>query len=252
MFTKTCGAVVVMALAGTAAAEIVVTPEFVRSFEVGVPSFGLRANPLACYSDIDSFKGSVNVNGGATSISGNVMTRMVVDDLTLAGGANMLTALTFSVANLNATNTSARARIRLYADDNGGLPGSLISGMTTTTFTFGPNSVSLYSVTMPAVSVPGKIWAGIMFDNNGGLTGAGANELNNVGQGVFDPPTVGASADLFFKTSSTGSFLMNNPPGGLQSGGAGPIGNFGWELIPSPGAGAVAGLAGLAAARRRR
>ncbi len=253
MVSKVCGMGVLMVLAGTAGAEIIVTPTFVKSFEVGVPTFSERASPLACYSNIDTFKGTVNINGGATNLSGNVMTRMVVDDLNIAGGPNTLTKLTFSVASLNESNTSARARIRLYADDNDGAPGTLIAGFTTTTFTFGPNSVSLYSITIPATAVPGKVWAGILFDNNGGLTGAGTAQLNNVGQGVFDPPEVGSSVDLYFRTSTSGSFLNSNPAGGVFSGGgAGPIGNFGWELIPAPGALAALGLGGLAAARRRR
>lgn len=252
MVIKLCATGIAMALAGAAAADIIVTPELVQSFSLGSSSFSGRASPNAFYSNVDTFTGAVNTNGGSTNLSGNVMTRMVVDDLTLNGAHSGLTRLTFSVSSLNAANVSARARIRLYADDNGGQPGTLITGLTSTTMTFGPGSVSLFSVTIPAVAVPGKMWAGIMFDNNGGSTGAGVAELNNLGQGVFNPPNVGSSQDLYFRTSSAGSFLSNNPGGTIQSGGAGPIGNFGWEAVPTPGVGAVVTLAGLLAARRRR
>lgn len=253
MSTRMCVAGIALAFAGAASAEITVTPEFVRSFAVGAPEFSTRANPNAYFSNVDTFSGSVTTNGGATNFAGNVMTRMVVDDLTLTGPQTSLTRLSFSVANLNTgTNTTARARIRLYADDNGGQPGTLITGVTTTTMTLGPSSVSMFVITVPAVAVPGKLWAGILFDNNGGLTGAGVAELNNLGQGVFNPPAIGSSQDLYFRTSAAGSFLGNNPPGGAVSGGAGPVGNFAWELVPSPGAAGVLGMVGLVALRRRR
>lgn len=252
MVGKSCVALVMIAGAGVASAEITVTPELIRTFEVGNGEFSTRSNPHAYYSNVDAFSGAVNVNGGTVSVNGNATTRMVVDDLTLSGPQTSLTRLTFSVANLNEFTASMRTRIRLYADDNGGVPGTLITGLTSTTMVLGPNSVSLFTVTIPGVAVPGKVWAGILFDNNGGLSGLGVNELNNLGQGIFNPPAIGASQDMYFRTSSAGSFLNNNPAGTILTGGAGPIGNFAWELVPSPGMGAVLGLAALGAARRRR
>jgi len=252
MRIKACATLCAVSVSAIASADVIVTPELVRSYDAGAPAFSTRGNPHAFFSNVDTFTGSVSSNGGAVNLAGNVITRMVVDELTLTGPQTSLTRLMFSVSNLNQSITGARARIRLYADDNGGQPGSLIVGLTSTPMSFGPGSVSLFSVTLPVVAVPGKVWAGILFDNNGGLTGAGASEMNNLGQGIFNPPAVGSSQDMYFRTTTAGSFLSNNPAGTILTGGAGPIGNFAWELIPSPAGVTLLSAAGLWAARRRR
>jgi hypothetical protein len=58
-----------------------------------------------------------------------------------------------------------------------------------------------------------------------------AAQLNLMGQGVFDAPTIGSSADVFWITTAAGSFFApNNPVGSLSNLGGNPVANFGWEF----------------------
>jgi hypothetical protein len=80
----------------------------------------------------------------------------------------------------------------------------------------------------------GTFWAGVTFDGNNGTTGATLANLNNLGPGIFDPPTLGSSQDQFFATNSAGSFLANNPAGSFFNFGGSPVANFGWAFSGTP------------------
>jgi hypothetical protein len=262
------GILALAGLAGSAVADIEIQAgDLIRgqSYTLGqATDFGTRATPGASYSNIDTFTGSAFSNGGAANQAGNSITRMVADDISFALpylAGQSFSQFTFSVTNLNTVAVSARPRVRFWlADGAGGGPGTYYSGIgyTFNAISFGANSVGLFTGTIgpgflqPA---PGQtLWAGITFDNNTGATGATIAQLNNLGQGIFNPPAVGSSADAFFQTTAAGSFFgTNNPAGTLTNFGGNPVGNFGWEfVVPAPGSVALLGLGGLVASRRRR
>lgn len=210
---------------------------------------------VVAYSNITNFTGSAFSNGGAAVLSGNGITRLQADDITFAAGAagQLINRFDFNVSNLNTSNTSARARIRFYAD-NAGAPGTLITGFSFNPISFGANSASTFFTTLApasqfAVPANGKMWAGITFDNNTGATGATITQLNNLGQGLFNPPTIGSSADVLFLTTAPGSQFVSNPAGGTTNFGGNPVANTGWAFtiagpnVPEPGS--VALLIGM-------
>jgi hypothetical protein len=230
-------------------------------FDIGVASsYGDRATPGASYSNVDNFLGQALANTGAENQGGNTITRMLMDDihfdLPYLAGQNF-TQIKFSVANLNTAAVSARARVRFYRGDgaNGG-PGTLIAGFTFNAFSFGSGVTVLTGNIGPGLPQPasGMLWAGITFDNNSGASGATADQLNNFGVGLFNPPVIGFSNATYFHTTGAGSFLASNPGGAIIDGlSDGTPGNFGWEFtVPAPGSLALVGLGGLLAGRRRR
>jgi hypothetical protein len=109
------------------------------------------------------------------------------------------------------------------------------------------------------VNVPsGTFWIGLTFDNNSGATGATDVQLNNLGMALFNPPTIGTSADTAFETTGAGDFLVNNPAGSTFNFGGNPAANFFFGMsvatVPEPSTFALAGLgtAALLILRRRK
>lgn len=192
------------------------------------------AATVTVYSNISNFTGYTVLNGLATNQAGNTITKLIADDITPApgfGGLNVIQA-TFSVGNTSGTTINARARVRFYlADGAGGGPGTLVAGFSFNPIVF-PAGVTLYNFAPGgALVLPlTPFWAGMTFDNNTGATGATAAGLNTLGQGMFDPPIIGTSADLFFTTTAAGSHLNNNPAGSLGNAGANPIASLGWKF----------------------
>jgi len=192
------------------------------------------------YSNVTSFLGQGFANGGAALQGANTITRLVADDLTPngVGAGTDVTQIKFSVANFNAVPVTARARIRFWLDNGSGAPGAYYSvpaavGFSFNPFAFGPGVTILTGTIAPGqFTMPGVLfWAGITFDDNNGTTGATLTQMNNLGQGLFDPPTVGTSADMAFQTTAAGSFFTTaNPPGTVFNLGGNPITNFGWEF----------------------
>ena len=191
------------------------------------------------YSNITNFLG-LGVAQGPSALQGaNQITRLIADDLTPNGvnaGASV-TRHVFSVANLNQVAVTVRARTRFWFD-NGGVPGTYYNVPAAVGFTFNPLTfqpgVTLVNGGLPANSftMPGTtFWAGVTFDNNNGATGATPAQMDAMGQGVFDPPTIGSSNDVIFITDSAGSFFnISNPAGATNDLGSDPA-NLGHELV---------------------
>lgn len=212
------------------------------------------------YSNVTNFLGAAFAHGGAANQSGNTITKLVGDDITALGayGGQQVQTVKFSVFNGNTTAVSVRARIRFHLSDGaGGAPGTALIGFSFNPLSFNPgvtvvtgNLGTGSSFFLPS----GTFWAGLTFDNNTGGTGATEAQLNNFGQGLFNPPTVGSSTDIAFITNAAGSHLSNNPPGTLFNFGGNPVANFGWEFqaVPEPATMLALGLGLAAIARKRR
>jgi hypothetical protein len=228
--------------------------ELVSSRPLGAGDrFGIYAPqataPLALYSNITTFTGQGLANGGAAADpanAANTITTLVADDLTLARSATV-SGFSFSVANFNTTAVSARPLIRFYrANGANGGPGTFLAGFNFNPISFSAGSVGIFNFNQFGIFAGfGTVWAGITFDNNGGATGATAAQLNNLGQGIYNPPTVGSSADLYFRTTSNGSFAASNPAGTLLTfnNPAAPA-NFGWELRTNASTAATVAIGG--------
>ncbi|MCB1600433.1 MAG: DUF11 domain-containing protein, partial [Xanthomonadales bacterium] len=209
----------------------------------------LRAvDPLAVYSNVTNFTGSAFANGGASA----GITRLVMDNLTFTTypGVGNVTTLRFSVANLNGTPQSVRARIRFWNADGPSLgaglgngpgtyyaPGGTSIGYTFNAFTFQPGVVVLTgNLPAPGFPIPAgattTLWAGITFDNVNTTTGATNTELNNFGTGLFSPVDLGSSTDVMFQTTAAGSFFAPSNPAGAGINFVGtPVANNGWEFV---------------------
>lgn len=248
------GAMALMALAGVASADIAGGDlTVVGHYSFGQPVEGNQAEASAWYSNINGFTGQGFANGGAALQGTNTITRLVMDDITPVGGGTV-NFIRFTVANFNTAAVSVRARIRFW-DDAAGLPGTQNpAGFSFNPINFAPGVTILTGTLGNALTIPNaKFWAGITFDNNSGGTGATLAQMNNIGQGLFNPPAIGSSGDVAFLTTAAGSFfIVNNPAGSTFNFGGTPPANFGWEFVPAPGSLALLGLGGLFASRRRR
>jgi hypothetical protein len=208
-------------------------------------------------------------NGGATDLSGDTITRYVADDITpLTGFAGRsITQFRLSVANLNTAAVTARPRVKFYLPDGtGSAPGTSFAMLNFPPATFNASSISLIvsgTLTPGVLVIPSSFsffWAGVVFDDNNGSTGATQAQLNLLGQGLFNPPTVGSSVDIFFNGSTAG-VPGDMPSGSLQNfQPGGPPANFGWQFqvaaVPEPGPLVMllgpTVIGGLAYVRRRR
>ena len=148
------------------------------------------------------------------------------------------------------------------SDGPDGDPGTLITQETTPIF-LTADSIQPITITSPSMfTMPtGLFWAGLSFDN--AINQEGAAQLNELGLGIFGPPTVGSSQDVFFQSSSATSIGTNNPAGTPFFFGGNPPADFGWSfstaqsVVPEPSSlvlSAVGGLVlvGVRLTRRRR
>jgi hypothetical protein len=203
-------------------------------------------DPLAIYSNVTTFTGSATAQGAS---SGGI-TRLVMDDLTFttSAGVSNVTAIRFSIANLNATAQSVRARVRFWNANGASLgaglpngpgtyysPGGTPVGFSFNAATFGPGVTTLNGTLGAGFAVPAgtttTLWAGVTFDNVGTTTGATDTELGNFGQGLFTPVDLGSSTNTIFETTAAGSFFPTDNPAGAAVNFAGsPTANLAWEL----------------------
>lgn len=221
------------------------------------------------YANATTFGGQGLPNGGTADQAGNLITRMVMDDITpdpqYAGLS--VNSIVFSVFNGNATAVSARPRIRFWnADGPGGSPGTYFAGangnvgFTFSAISFPANGTQLFNFdpngTPNTFLMPSStFWVGLTFDNNTGATGATQAQMDLLGQLYFNPPTVGSSTDNVFVTTSAGSFFgVSNPAGALFNNGGTPVANLGFQfsVVPEPSSMALLGLTALAGIGLRR
>jgi hypothetical protein len=220
------------------------------------------AQELFIYRDLDNNTSQFFANGGATVVSGNTITRLVADDITPLSGysGQAISNIYFSVVNANAVAVSARPRLRMWnADGTGGNPGTFIAGFTFNPISFAASTGYSFFFHPTGVNVPsGSFWIGLTFDNNSGATGATDVQLDNLGMALFNPPTIGTSADSAFETTAAGDFQVNNPAGATFNFGGNPPANFFFGVsvaqVPEPATAVLAGLGllGLLVFRRRR
>ena len=228
--------VVACAICAPAQAQVVDQPGGDVQWERRVPLapsllFGPSAD--AVYSNLQTFRQQSFAAGGATQQFLNTITRLAADDLNLVGTPPYsINGFRFTVTNLNAVDVTARPLVRFYLPNGpGGGPGTLIEARTYNPTVFTAGVVGTIKTSSQFVLRTSHIWVGVVFDNNGGTTGATAAQLDNLAQGIFSPPTLGTSTDLYFVTTAAGSFASDNPVGTLTNFGGAPPANFGWEIL---------------------
>ena len=190
----------------------------------------------AIYANLTNDAGGLVSNGGANSSTQG--TRILADDINFAGTPPFkINLVLFSVTNSDASSFTARPRIRFWKNDGvGGGPGTLVAAYSFAAVPFAAFSATTLSASLGSgFTFPNTAaWVGIFFDAPLGAT-ATVDNLNNLGQAVYDPPNVGTSADQYFVSSNAG-FATNNPNGSIQSFGVGgpPVSaNFGWTFQQS-------------------
>lgn len=196
---------------------------------------------------------SVVVGGG-----GGVVTSLVADDIKAVGVTQpyRITEMSFYATNTNSSAVKVRPLLRLWNDDRflepiGEAPGTLLVAATLPEITLPAAPAGSFSSTLityrflppagvaiPQPSGPDKgrseaFWAGVVFDNNGGRTGATLAQMNQVGlliNDVFnntrpgDGVIIGNSGDVLWGTDNdpsssyfgdpgTDAFARDNPPG---------------------------------------
>lgn len=203
---------------------------------------------------------------GSTTYGSNTQANMDADHLTLAPGSADLsiTNFVFEAYNPDATSTTARASVFFWADNGqGGNPGTYLAGMVLPVMTFGAKSVTPLASSITGLTVPtdGSLWAGIVYDDNNGTTGATPTQIGHLGGAIYNPPTIGSSdpaADFAQNQYYAG---INNPTVSSFNFGSNLPVNYGWKLTasaapePSQAAGlglAVLGLGGLVVRARRK
>lgn len=190
------------------------------------------AQTTTVYSNTANFQAFGYTNGGA---SGTSLTSLVADDITPITGfaGSKVTTFSFSVVNFNTTASTFSPLVEFYNTNGaGGGPGTLLAAFQFNPLTVASGTVNVFTAASAAgfFALPtGTFWAGESF------TGAPAATLNNLGQGLYSPPTIGSSQDVFFQSSGPDT-VSSNPAGGLFFLGGSPVANFGWSFGVTPAA----------------
>ncbi len=258
-----------------ARADLIEVPASLQPW--GAAAFDAPEARASCL--FDSLSGTPTGNfvlqGPSANVAGNGITRLLAADLTINTGGlpTVINQLSFSVYNNNASAVSVRGRLRFWLPDGTPVgtpdpPGTYYNdGSANVGYTFTANSVApgtniatlnLGSGTFlwPA---SGTLWAGIVWDNNNGTTGATLAELNNFGQATFQGLACGASSGDGFITSTAGSFFPTaNPTGSRFPLPLPPLRGsssvLGWSVVPEPASLVLilVAVAGSASHRPRR
>ncbi len=206
-------------------------------------------------------------NGDTMPFGSGLSTVLIAEDITPAIGSDgqSVISIVYTITNSNTVPVSVRPLLRVFADNGSNAPGALLiapslgpvslDAISLNTFTFAPGG-SIF--TIPA---GGKFWAGLAFDDANGTTGVTAAQLDQIGQGMYNPPTPGTSVDGFFFSSGVDDISANNPAGSFAFSpfGGNPVANLGWQFttapIPEPGSTTLCVLTasgGFAVRHRRR
>lgn len=227
-------------------------------------SLGLGTDtPFATFSGFGFSQDSNGAAVGGTSY-------IAADDILMnKPGGTRIDEITVSVVNFNTDGSATggshtfTAFIGIFNNLPGGFEPDLSSPKGTLEFsgTVAAFTVNLFTFDVKDLNMVKKdevIWAALVYTAAGAAPGTGPNLngetfIENMGQGIFGPSTKGFSDDLSWRNRPgfTGLFFF----GGYDpTDGDPPYANFGWEFrsVPTPGALALFGLAGAAAARRRR
>jgi hypothetical protein len=206
-----------------------------------VPLNGLgAAAPALVYNNLNNYQGFVYTPGGAVAGAAPI-TRLVADDITFIPGqaGKTITQFYFSLWNGTGAPVAARPRMRFWLPDaTTGNPGTYFNlsntGANNIGYTFNfsppsdtdpvgfmiPNGLSIWFTNLttdprPVVPPDGKMWVSTTFDNNANAAGyATVEQLNQLGVGLYDPPTGGTSENKMFVTTNPGSFFTTSNPAG--------------------------------------
>ncbi|HYE19980.1 MAG TPA: autotransporter-associated beta strand repeat-containing protein [Tepidisphaeraceae bacterium] len=188
----------------------------------------------AVYNNLTTYLNNGVANLGADNDGeGGLKTLMIADDLTLAPGSagKPINSFSFTVRNFHGTSLTARTRVTIYADNGANAPGQLLHNTTFAPDTHAPASIQTF--TFPAqqgiffnVPASGKIWVGMAFDNRLGMLPITADQLDQLGQGAYGPPTIGSSANTVFISNAVGNYQVDNPVGHLENTGF----SLGWSI----------------------
>ena len=228
---------------------------------LGVKEHRTTPDAVTAYDNTVNFTGFASTSGAVGPANGSTGTFMDADDIIVLGSekGKPVSAFTFSGANSNSVAVTASPTV-VFWTDNLVSPGTVLAKVRFNPITIGALSVSLFSFTgtTPIFTVPtsGHLWMGVSWDDFSDVTDTGISDsqLALLGQGIFDPPVVGSSDDIFWSSDNFGNNAINNPAGGLFDFGQNPIASFGNSLttVPEPASMAVLGLGALGLLRRRK
>jgi len=198
---------------------------------------------LSTLSSLGSDYLSALPNDFSVTVGAGIVTSLVADDIKTVGTDNpfRLTEMSFYITNLNVSSVQVRPLIRLWNDDRflepvGDVPNTLLGAFTLPAVNLPAapdNSFSLTLITyrfpdngvlVPRTS-PGRdnaFWAGVVFDNDGGRTGASLASMNNVGLLVNDvfnnshpngDVIIGNSGNVLWGTTNISGAIDYGDPG---------------------------------------
>jgi len=226
-----CGLVVglVAALAGSPALSAPILAEVLPiAGGAGGPDLAPPLSPPeVIYDNTTNFSGYF-YNQGDGDIAG--------DEVNLAGNDRCVNHVDIQMGA--DTSLVADTTFRIYANDAGGAPGTLLYEQALGQVAYG-GSTTLSIDLLANVEVPSPLTWTIELNNRTVPTG-------HVGPRVCDPPTVGSSLDDFWMDQGSGFALY-------WFGGS-PVANFGARItaVPEPATMGLFGLGALFAAYRRR